>query len=152
MFVFLSLKRLSNCNCQEFLSFIINENVGSECNTSLQLKVNPSFCWTVCTCLILLQWILLGTHVCLLSHFSCVWLLATPWTITHKAPLSMGFSRQEYWSGLLSLLQGIFPIQALNQQLLGASPALAVRFFTTSTTWEVLFWETDISNNESKAG
>ena len=32
-----------------------------------------------------------------LSH---VWLFATPWTIDHQTPLSMGFSRQEYWSGL----------------------------------------------------
>ena len=31
---------------------------------------------------------------------SCVWLFATPWTIAHQAPPSMGFSRQEYWSGL----------------------------------------------------
>ena len=31
---------------------------------------------------------------------SRVWLFATPWTIAHQAPLSMGFSRQEYWSGL----------------------------------------------------
>ena len=31
---------------------------------------------------------------------SCVWLLVTPWTVAHQAPLSMGFSRQEYWSGL----------------------------------------------------
>jgi len=29
-----------------------------------------------------------------------VWLLATPWTVAHQAPLSMGFSRQEYWSGV----------------------------------------------------
>ena len=36
----------------------------------------------------------------LLSHFSCVWLFATPWTIAHQASLSMEFSRQEYWSGL----------------------------------------------------
>ena len=36
----------------------------------------------------------------LLSHFSCVWLFATPWTVAHQAPASMGFSRQEYWSGL----------------------------------------------------
>ena len=35
-----------------------------------------------------------------LSCFSPVPLLATPWTITRQAPLSMGFSRQEYWSGL----------------------------------------------------
>ena len=31
---------------------------------------------------------------------NCVWLPATPWTVAHQAPLSMGFSRQEYWSGL----------------------------------------------------
>ena len=37
---------------------------------------------------------------CVLSHFSCVWLFATPWTVAHQAPLSTGFSRREYWSGL----------------------------------------------------
>ena len=36
----------------------------------------------------------------LLSRFSRVWLLATPWTAAYQAPPSMGFSRQEYWSGL----------------------------------------------------
>ena len=39
-------------------------------------------------------------HARLLSHFSHVWLFATVWTITHKAPLSLRFSRQEHWSGL----------------------------------------------------
>ena len=38
--------------------------------------------------------------VCVLSHSSCIRLYATPWTVAHQAPLSMGFSRQEYWSGL----------------------------------------------------
>ena len=36
----------------------------------------------------------------MLSHFSHVWFFATQWTIAHQAPLSMGFSRQEYWSRL----------------------------------------------------
>ena len=36
----------------------------------------------------------------LLSH---VWLLATPWTVAYQAPLSMGFSRQEYWSVIIGL-------------------------------------------------
>ena len=36
----------------------------------------------------------------MLSHFSHVQLFATPWTVAHQAPPSMGFSRQEYWSGL----------------------------------------------------
>ena len=39
-------------------------------------------------------------HVCMLSHFSSVWLCATPWTAAHQAPLSTGFSRHEHWSGL----------------------------------------------------
>ena len=34
------------------------------------------------------------------KSLSCVWLFATPWTVAYYAPLSMGFSRQEYWSGL----------------------------------------------------
>ena len=35
----------------------------------------------------------------MLSHLSPVQLLVTPWTVDHQAPLSMGLSRQEYWSG-----------------------------------------------------
>ena len=35
-----------------------------------------------------------------MKSLSRVWLLATPWTAAHQAPPSMGFSRQEYWSGL----------------------------------------------------
>ena len=34
------------------------------------------------------------------KSLSCVRLFATPWTVAHQAPLSIGFSRQEYWSGL----------------------------------------------------
>ena len=37
-----------------------------------------------------------------MKSLSCVWLFATPWTAAYKAPPSMGFSRQEYWSGLPS--------------------------------------------------
>ena len=44
-----------------------------------------------------------------------VQLFATPWTVAHQAPLSMGFSRQEYWSGLPSL--GIFLTQGSNPGL-----------------------------------
>ena len=44
---------------------------------------------------------LLYCSLLLLSHFSCVQLCGTPWTVAHQAPLSMGFSRQEHWSGLL---------------------------------------------------
>ena len=39
--------------------------------------------------------------LCVLSRFRCVWFCASPWTVAYQAPLSMEFSRQEYWSGLL---------------------------------------------------
>ena len=42
----------------------------------------------------------------ILNHFSHVQLFVTPWTIARQAPLSMGFSRQEYWSGLPFLSPG----------------------------------------------
>ena len=47
------------------------------------------------------SWHLVPSVPCcaVLCHFSFVWLFATLWTVAHKAPLSMGFSRQEYWSG-----------------------------------------------------
>ena len=42
-----------------------------------------------------------GHYVCICAQsLSCVQLFVTPWTAAHQAPLSMGFSRQEYWSGL----------------------------------------------------
>ena len=49
--------------------------------------------------------------VCVLSHFSRVQLFESIWTAACQAALSTGFSRQEYWSGLPCLLQGIFPTQ-----------------------------------------
>ena len=45
----------------------------------------------------------------MISHFSRVRLFVTLWTVAHKAHLSMGFSRQEYWSGLLCLPPGDLP-------------------------------------------
>ena len=50
----------------------------------------------------------------MLSCFSHVQLFAAPWTVAHQAPLSLGFSRQEYWSGLCALLWGIFLTQGSN--------------------------------------
>ena len=39
-------------------------------------------------------------YICVLNHFSQIQLFVTPWTVAHEAPLSMGFSRQGYWSRL----------------------------------------------------
>ena len=48
---------------------------------------------------------------CMLSHSSRVQLFATPWTVARQAPLSMGFSRQEYWSWLPFLTPGDLPVE-----------------------------------------
>ena len=59
--------------------------------------------------------------------FSHVQLFATPQTIAHQAPLSMGFSRQEYCRGLLFPSPGDLPLPGIKPM----SPALTGRFFTT---------------------
>jgi len=56
-----------------------------------------------------------------------------------QAPLSMGFSRQEYWRGLPGLPLGDLPDPGIKPISL-MSPALAGGFFTTSTTWETPFY------------
>ena len=56
------------------------------------------------------------SSVWVLSHFSCIQFFETLWTVTHQAPLSIGFSRQEYWS-CHALFQGIFPTQGSNWHL-----------------------------------
>ena len=71
----------------------------------------------------------------LLSPFSRIWLLATQWTVAHQASLSMGFSKQEYWSGLLHHPPGDLPDPGIESTSF-TSPALARGFFATSTTWE----------------
>ena len=55
---------------------------------------------------------------CMLSHFSCVSLFLTPWTVARQAPLSMGFSGKNAGVGSHVLLQGIFLTQGLNPRLL----------------------------------
>ena len=73
----------------------------------------------------------------MLSCFSHVRLFATLWTVALQAPLSMGFSRHEYWSGLLCSPPGDLPDPGMEPSSL-MSLALAGRFFTTSCTWEAL--------------
>ena len=70
---------------------------------------------------------------CAKSLQSC--LFVTPWTAAHQASLSMGFSRQEYWSGLSFPPPGDLPDPGIKSTSL-TSPALAGRFFTTGAAWE----------------
>ena len=68
----------------------------------------------------------------LLSH-SAMSDSATPWTVARQAPLSVGLSRQEYWSGLPCPLPGDLLDPRIKPMSL-MSPALAGGFFTTSAT------------------
>ena len=65
--------------------------------------------------------------MCVLSHGQ---LFATPWTVPCQAPLSMGFSRQEYWSELPFPLLGDLPNPGI-EPTSPTSPVLAGGFFTT---------------------
>ena len=78
--------------------------------------LNPTVLWDPC--------------LYVLSCFSRV-LFATPWTVVHQAPQSMGFPRQEHCSGLPFPSQGDPPDPGI-KQMSPASPALAGRFFTTA--------------------
>ena len=80
--------------------FKTNINVFKELNEVYVLKLN------------------LKLSVC--SLVSCVWFFVTPWTGAHQAPLSLEFSRQEYWSGLPFTSLGDFP----NPGIKPWSPAL----------------------------
>ena len=88
---------------------------------------------------------------CVLSRFSCVRFCATPWTAACQAPLSMGFSRQEYWSGLPCPSPGDLPDPGIKPMSL-TSPAVASGFVRTSTTWHTLQFLQKPSKSELKSG
>ena len=91
--------------------------------SSLLHKTNTlrTYSWTT---LAFLSW-----GFCLLPFWSLsyVWLFVTPWTVAHQPPLSVGFSRQESWSGLPFLSPGDLPDPGIEPMF----SALAVGFFTT---------------------
>ena len=64
-------------------------------------------------------------------------LYATPWTVACQTSLSMGFSRQEYFHGLLCPPPGDLPDPGIEPMSL-MSAALTHRFFTISANWEAL--------------
>ena len=69
------------------------------------------------------------TCTCVLSGFSRVQLFATLWTVAHQAPLSTGFFRQEYCSGLPCLPPGDLPDPGI-EPMSPVTPELAGGFFT----------------------
>ena len=76
-----------------------------------------------------------GMHVCMLNYFTCVQVFATPWTVAHQTPLSMGFTKQEYWSRLPYPPPRDLPNSGI-EFTSPTSPALAGGFFTTKATYQ----------------
>ena len=77
------------------------------------------------------------THVHgVLSRLSRVQSFAAPWIVAHQTPLSMGFSREECWSGLPYPLSGGSSQPKDQTHVSLHLSALAGGFFTTGTTWE----------------
>ena len=69
----------------------------------------------------------------------------TPWIIAHQAPLSIGFSRQEYWSGLPCPPLEDLPDLGIKPMSV-TSPALVGGVFTTSATWEAPSYYCTVTN------
>ena len=76
---------------------------------------------------------------------------ATPWTVVHQVPLSMGFSGQEYWSGVPFPTPGDHPNPGIESMSLMSS-ALAGKFFITSASWEALRSHHFMGNRRGKSG
>ena len=76
-------------------------------------------------------------RACMLSRFSQVRFFVTLWTVDHHIPLSVGFSRQEYWSGLPCSPPEDLPDPAI-KPVSPESPTLAGGFFMTNATREAL--------------
>ena len=91
-------------------------------------------------------------YACVLSHFNRVQLFAIPWIAPCQAPLCMGFSRQEYWSGLPFPSLGIFWTQKSNLGLLHYRQSIYWLSYegVFATPWTVTF-ETSSASRVSKS-
>ena len=76
-------------------------------------------------------------RVCVLSRFSRVWLFVTLWAVARQAPLSKGFSKQEYWSRLPCPPPGDLPDPGMEPVSL-TSTCISQQVLYTGTTWEAL--------------
>ena len=100
----------------------------------MQRYIQVKGCAWVCVCACR---VCMGVCVCacMPSHSGRVRLCVTLWTIAHQSPLFLGFSSQEYWSGMPCPPPGDLPDPGIEPTSL-MSPALAGGFFTTRATWE----------------
>ena len=126
LLTFLTDQRLLLLTCELYLVITIFWGIGLflPMRISLHFRSLAGFhgtchflvCVYVCVCVC----VCVCVRVCVLSH---IWLLATPWTVTHQTPMSMGFSRKEYWSGLPCPALGDLPDPA-TEPMSPACPAL----------------------------
>ena len=126
------LPLLAPVSCFLFLNFILISDHSSICQYVLTTLI--------CYCLFSISSPGRSLFIqCFYSHYTGVSVVtvACQVTVAWQAPLSMGFPRQEYWSGLPFPPTGDLPNPGIEPVSL-MSPELAGRFFTTSTTWEIL--------------
>ena len=108
------IKIILNRRAFEFLKSLICLKAEGLKRTQKQLLINP------------FPIAILTLHACMLSRFSHVWLFVTTlWTVACQASLFIGFSRQEYWSGLLCHLSEDLPNPGIEPKSL-KSPALEI--------------------------
>ena len=100
---------------------LITTNINSYSITFVLFRWYSFVCVCVCVCV-----------YSVMSNF-----FATPWTVVHQAPLSMGFPRPEYWSGLPFPPPGELPNPGI-EPMSPASPALQVSSFTTKPVFFLL--------------
>ena len=106
---------------RDFLFQIFHVNGSTPANAMVQ---HVAFCiWLLSLSIMFSSFIHIVTCICTSFFFVLLCLavsdsFVTPWTVAHQAPLSMGFPRQEYWSGLPFPTPGIFPTQGSNPHLL----------------------------------
>ena len=81
--------------------------------------------------------------MCVLNCISCVQLFATLWMVARQAPLSMGFSRQEFWNRLPCPTPGDLPDSGIEPASL-TSPELTGEFFPTSATWTLITYQDSV--------
>ena len=101
-----------------------------------------SVCVCVCVCVQLyaIRSMYRFMHACMLSCFSHVRLCATPWTETHQAPLSTGFSRQEYWSGLPFTSPTDLCNESINTELFRHHEELSHLCLYNYFPWQILIY------------
>ena len=81
-----------------------------------------------------------SAHHCVVQSLSQVWLFATPWTVARQAPPSMGFSRQEYWSGLPCPPPGDLPDPGIKQsKFICKAMSLDIQYITLDCVSSFLF-------------